>query len=188
MCQLWSFFHSIISPCHVALPYAASRCLMDNTSDKGKTSSVDAQENFRGCWLLPSCVLPGCSEIPALLGLWEEIRPWCCEFSGHAPAAHLSTHLTFSIYTPIEVTGAVCMLKSKYMLKLAQDQRFQCFVGPVLAGAQIICSCNLAQAFNEFRIGPKKFIFPALEGLQGNKFKVLLSFYYFLNIKFHVPL
>lgn len=92
------------------------------------------------------------------------------------------------IYTPIEVTGAVCMLKSKYMLKLAQNQRFQCFVGPVLAGAQKICSCNLAHAFNEFRIGPKKFIFPDLESLQGNKFKVLLSFYYFLNIKFHVSL
>lgn len=79
-CQPRSFFHSIISPCHVALPYPATRCLMDNTSDKGKTSSMDAQENFRGCWLLPSCVLPGCSEIPALDGLWEEISPWCCEF------------------------------------------------------------------------------------------------------------
>lgn len=74
-CQPRSFFHSIISPCDVALPYPATRCLMDNTSDKGKTSSMHAEGNFRGCWLLPSC-----SEIPALDGVWEEIRPWCCEF------------------------------------------------------------------------------------------------------------
>lgn len=96
--------------------------------------------------------------------------------SGLAPAAHLSTALTFRIcvyvHTTTEVTVAVCMLKMKYMLKLAWDQRFQCFVGPVLARVQITSSCNLARAFSESRMGPEEFIFPDLEGLQGNKFKV----------------
>lgn len=115
--------------------------------------------------------------------------------SGRAPAAHLSTGLTFHIYvyahTTTEATVTVCMLKMKYMLKLAWDQRFQSFVGPVLAGAQITSSCNLARAFSESRLGPKEFIFPDLEGLQGNKFKgFLLVFYYycFLNIKFHISM
>lgn len=141
-----------------------------------------------GCCPAVSC-LAAVKSLPWMgFGRRSDLGAVSSQCSGHAPAAHLSTHLTFSIYTPIEVTGAVCMLKSKDMLKLAQNQRFQCFVGPVLAGAQIICSCNLAHAFNEFRMGPKKFIFPDLEGLQGNNFKVLLSFYYFLNIKFHVSL
>lgn len=39
------------------------------------------------------------------------------------------------VYTTTEVTVAIYMLKIKYMLKLARNQRFQCFVGPVLVGA-----------------------------------------------------
>lgn len=146
-----------------------------------------AGENFRQrgrvCWLRTSWVLPGLSKA-CLAG--AKPLPWT-GFGGRSDlgtASHqvlwphssstLKHTLNFQyiyIYTTIEVTVAVCMLKIKYMLKLAWDQGFQCFVGPGLAGASIASSCNLARAFNASRIGPKEFIFPDLESLQGNKFK-----------------
>lgn len=101
---------------------------MDNTSDKGRTSGA-------------------CSEQPS--GHVDGVPPSCSRRWGRSPAAesrrtlwpcataHLSTPITFSIYTIVQVAVAVCMLKMKYILKLACDQRFQCFVGPVLVGAEI---------------------------------------------------
>lgn len=56
--------------------------------------------------------------------------------SGPPSSSTLKRTLNFQrMYAAIEVTVAVCMLNIKYMLQLAWDQRFQCFVGPVLAGA-----------------------------------------------------
>ena len=147
---------------------------------------MDAEENFRQrgwvCWLPTSWVLPVPSTA-CLAGV--ESLPWT-GFGGRSdlateshrglwPRASSTLMRTLNFqhrFATAEVTVAVCVLKIKYMLKMAWDQRFQCFVGPVLAGAQITGLCNLARACNEVRIGPKEFIFPDLEGLQGNKFKV----------------
>lgn len=155
---------------------------MDNISDKGKTSSMCAEENLRQggrvCWLLSSWVLPGWAEIP-----WtrfvrrSDLGTTSLQVLWPRASSTLKHTLNFQhIYTTIEVFVAVCMLKIKYMLKLAWDQRSRCFVGPVLAGAWVTRSCNLARAFHEFEIGPKEFLFPGLEGLQGNKLKGFLTF------------
>lgn len=57
--------------------------LTDNTSDKGKTSSVDAEGKKLHSGAAGSCPAVSClaavKSLP-LDGVWEEIRPWCCEF------------------------------------------------------------------------------------------------------------
>lgn len=158
---------------------------MDNISDKGKTSSVRAEENLRRrgrvCRLLSSWVLPGWAEIPRTrFARRSHLGTTSLQVLWPRASSTLKHTLNFQhIYTTIEVSVAVCMLKIKYMLKLAWDQRSQRFVGPVLAGAWVTRSCNLARAFPEFRIGPKEFLFPGLEGLQGSKLKVFWIFIVF---------